>query len=140
MSETSSDDHEYDDERLVRYLIGALDDDEAERYDELSIVDDRFAERLQYVEDDLVDAYVRGELSGDTLERFRSTYLSMPARRNKVRFAQAMLVHQEAAPMMPGSAHPRPAWTPIWAIAAAATLGIVAGYVLMVRARTISTE
>ena len=57
-----------DDERLVRYLVGALDDDEIERYDELSIADGEFAVRLQSVEDDLVDSYVRGELSGDTLE------------------------------------------------------------------------
>jgi hypothetical protein len=49
-----------DDEQLVRYLLGLLPDEEAERLDELSIADDELAWRLRAVEDDLVDAYVTG--------------------------------------------------------------------------------
>jgi hypothetical protein len=57
---------------LVRYLVGALPDHETERLDELSVADDEFAIRLRAAEHDLVDAYVRGELSGETLDHFRS--------------------------------------------------------------------
>ncbi len=73
---------------IVQYLLGSLSEEETERLDELGIVDDEFAGRLQLVENDLVDAYVRGELSGETLERFTSFYLSSSRRREKVRFAQ----------------------------------------------------
>ena len=85
-----------DDELVVRYLLGALPATETECLDELSITDDAFVLRLRTVEQDLVDAYVKGELSGDTLARFRSRYLASPAQRRKVRFAQALFVHSTA--------------------------------------------
>ena len=129
-----------DDERLVRYLVGALDDDEIERYDELSIADGEFAVRLQSVEDDLVDSYVRGELSGDTLDRFRAVYLPTPAGRDKVRFAEALLTRQRAAAAPAASRGSRRAWMPAWAAAAAAVLVIVAGYLLATRPRTVPAE
>ena len=55
----------YDDEQLVRYLLGSLDEQDTERFDELSVSDDEFAGRLQAVENDLIDAHARGELSTD---------------------------------------------------------------------------
>jgi hypothetical protein len=125
-----------DDERLVRYLVGALDDDEIERYDELSIADGEFAVRLQSVEDDLVDSYVRGELSGDTLDRFRAVYLVTPTGRDKVRFAETLLARHHAAPV-PASRGLRRAWMPAWAAAAAAVLVILVGYLFVMRARTV---
>jgi hypothetical protein len=81
----------YDDQLLIRYLLGLLPEEETERLDDLSIVGDDFACRLRDVENDLVDAYASGELSGETLARFQSTYLSSAARREKVRFAEALL-------------------------------------------------
>ena len=81
----------YDNQIIIRYLVGSLPPDETERLDELSFTDDEFAERLQSVEDDLVDEYVRGELQGDLLERFKSSYLASPTRREKVEFAESFL-------------------------------------------------
>src|ERR1700733_2140583 len=79
-----------DDEVLKDYLFGDLSSDETERLDELSIVDDEFAARLDTVESDLVDAYVRGELSGETLAKFQTAYLSSARRRQKVAFAESL--------------------------------------------------
>jgi anti-sigma factor RsiW len=79
-----------DDEVLKDYLFGDLSSDETERLDELSIVDDDFAARLDTVESDLVDAYVRGELSGETLEKFQNRYLSSERRRERVAFAESL--------------------------------------------------
>lgn len=76
---------------LERYLLGLLPDDEAERLDELSVADDEVAWRLRVVEDDLVDAYVRGRLGGPTREQFESFYLSSERRRQKVTFARSFL-------------------------------------------------
>jgi hypothetical protein len=80
-----------DEQKISNYLLGALPETEAERLDELSVANDEFAARMRVVENDLVDAYVKGELSGKTLKRFESHYLASPMRREKVRFAQAFL-------------------------------------------------
>jgi hypothetical protein len=79
-----------DDQTLRGYLFGDLPQDETERLDELSVVDDDFSARLDTVESDLVDAYVRGELSGDTLEKFQTSYMSSPQRRERVAFARSL--------------------------------------------------
>jgi hypothetical protein len=81
---------DHHDRVLVRYLLGVLPEDEAQRLDELSVADDEFALRLQAAENDLVDSYARGELSGDTLEQFQSFYLNSPKRREKLAFAETM--------------------------------------------------
>jgi len=89
-----------DDQQLVRYLLRLLPEEEADRLDEISISDDALAWRLREVENDLVDAYVRGALAGETLQRFESSYLSSERRREKVRFAGSFLgaVNQRAGP------------------------------------------
>src|SRR5947209_4000978 len=91
-----------DDRLLIGYLVGSLTEQEAERLDELSVADDQVAADLHAVEHDLVDAYVRGELLGDTLRRFEAHYLSSPDARAKVTFARALLKYQERAAAAPG--------------------------------------
>jgi hypothetical protein len=88
-----------DDQYLVRYLLGLLPDDEAERLDEAAIVDDEFAFRLRTVEEDLVDAYVAGTLDWDTLQRFGAIYLASPRRREKVKFAERFLNAVDRTPL-----------------------------------------
>ena len=90
----------HDDQQLVWYLLGLLPEEDAEQLDELSISDDEVAWRLRAVENELVDAYVAGTLTGETLERFESVYLSSERRRQKVKFAGSFLgaVDRQAAP------------------------------------------
>jgi hypothetical protein len=78
-----------EDQQLVRYLLNLLPEEETERLDELTMVDDEAASRLRTVENDLVDAYVRGALAGDLLARFESHYLDSPRRRENVRLASS---------------------------------------------------
>jgi hypothetical protein len=80
------------DAMLLRYLLGALPVDEAEPIEEASIVDGNLAARLNALECDLVDGYVRGELEGPNLTRFQSWYLSSPLRAEKVEVAKAILL------------------------------------------------
>ena len=61
-----------DDQQLVRYLLRLLPDEEADRLDEMSIADEETVWRLRVAENDLVDGYVSGALTGETLERFES--------------------------------------------------------------------
>src|SRR5512143_2454891 len=80
----------FDDRTLTQYLLGSLPDEDTERIDELSVTDDDVAWRLRAVENDLVDAYVRGELSAETLAKFKSSYLANPERRKRVEIADAL--------------------------------------------------
>lgn len=88
-------------QEMTRYLLGALAEAETERFDELSFTDNEFAAALNAAEKDLVDAYVQGELTGETLEQFNNRYLASPLRREKVTFAQGFQVFAEK------SAHPQ---------------------------------
>lgn len=76
---------------LLRYLLGVLPVDEAEPIEEASIVDDDIAARLNAMERDLIDNYIRGEMEGSSLTKFQSWYLSSPLRVEKVEAARAIL-------------------------------------------------
>jgi hypothetical protein len=95
----------------VDYLLGTLPEDETERLDELSITDDEFAWRLNAVENDLVDAYVRGELPPETRERFQAGYLSSEERREKVTFAEAFMSRKTANVAAAKNARNVPLWS-----------------------------
>lgn len=118
-----------DDSQLVQYLLGLLPTEEAERLDEASIVDDDVAARLRGVEDDLVDAYVRGGLTGETLRRFESHYLLSPRRREQVAFAGRLLraVEPKAEPAVAAAGYGSTAWKLVSIFAVAAGLLLVAG-------------
>jgi hypothetical protein len=120
----------YDDELVIAYLLGTVSPNEADRLVELSIADDEFAARLSAVENDLVDAYVRGELSGGRLEQFRTVYLASPRRREKVAAAE-VLAERIGAPVIAARAAIA---FPKWAFAAAACLLAGVGSVLLFRA------
>lgn len=90
MSETDKPESDID-QRLARYLLGLLPDEETERLEEATVVDDEVALRLRVVEQDLVDAYVSGMLDRELLEHFDSHYLASPRRRARVRFADSFL-------------------------------------------------
>lgn len=109
-----------DDRELVDYLLQLLPADDIDRLDEASMADDEVAERLRIVEHDLVDAYVRGELTGRQLARFESHYLATPRRREEVAFARRLaraVDRAAAATAAPVRARARP-WL-VWGLAAA---------------------
>ncbi|HEY6122812.1 MAG TPA: hypothetical protein VIV66_22850 [Pyrinomonadaceae bacterium] len=83
-------------ESVIRaYVLGTLSEQEIERLDERSVTEDEFADFLRVVENDLVDAYIKGELSGSSLEQFKSNYLSTTSGREKLEFAQALETFSE---------------------------------------------
>ena len=116
---------------LVRYLLGLLPDEEAERLDELAVGDDAVARRLEAVENDLVDDFVRGALDGDVRAQFEAHFLSTARGREKVRFARALVRSAAAAPerRTPARAH----LVSRGLLAAAAVVLVVAGSVFVAR-------
>jgi hypothetical protein len=125
------------DDHLVRYLLGALPADEAERLDERTFVDDELAERLRSVEDDLVDSYAAGTLTGERRQRFESFYLASPRRRSKAALAKGLQGAIERSRHQPGPV-PNPAPQPTrhgralwWPLAVAAALVVAVGGLLL---------
>src|SRR6266487_2309017 len=127
------------DDSLTAYLLGSASERDTEWLDELCIADDSLASRLSAVEHDLVDAFVNGELSGDVLERFRARYLTSPALREKVAFAEALASQPAAADAKAADAvvqgAPRARRAAAWALAAAAVLLLATGYFAIENAR-----
>jgi hypothetical protein len=110
---------------LVRYLLGSLPEEETERVDELSVTNDDFVWRLRAAENELVDAYLRNELTGDTLKQFRAHYLQSPRRREKLKLAETLmaLVAREPAPVRRWLAIPL--MLPRWGLAAAVVVALL---------------
>lgn len=127
----------YDDGLVIEYLLGTAPDEDAERFDRLSIADDEFASRLQAVEHDLVDAYVRRALPPEILARFESVYFASPRRKAKVEFAKSLLALTDRSGARPLPGRPqtdRPSlrawrWLPSRAFVGAACVALlVSGY------------
>jgi hypothetical protein len=125
------------DAALVRYLLGNADREDEERFDELSVTDAAFAERLRTIEHDLADAYVRDELSPSDRERWVARYLASPQGRNDLALAEALAAREaehrrsprrgRRAQIVAAGALKPAVW---WATAAAAVLmiAVVGGY------------
>jgi hypothetical protein len=132
-------DPEPDDQLLSQYLLGMLPETDEERLDELSIADDAFAARLDSVRHDLIDAYVRGNLRGDRLERFEVCFLSSPAMRGRIRFAEALLAYRPDQRTLGTTTTGVHGWRPLkmhWGLATAAALMLaVSGYLMLENAR-----
>jgi hypothetical protein len=78
------------DELIIRYLLAELTAAEAERFEARYFDDDSRFEQLLAVEDELFEAYARGELSGRERERFEAHLLAAPRGRERVEFAREL--------------------------------------------------
>ena len=63
-----------EEERIAKYLLGDVDDAERDRVGERSVVDDDFAELVDSVAMDLMEAYVQNRLPADERARFESYF------------------------------------------------------------------
>ena len=90
---------EIDKHQALQYLLGSLSGPEVDRLDELAVTDGDFATALKAAENDLVDAYVQGELGSAELRQFELHYLASPWRREKVEFADAFQSWAEKNPV-----------------------------------------
>src|SRR5262245_48119753 len=86
----------------MRYLLGEASEAEASELEERYFADDGFFEHLQTVEDELIDAYVRGSLSPQERQHFEESFLTNSKRRQRVEFAKTLLntVDRVAMPIL----------------------------------------
>ena len=76
---------------MTRYLLGELSEDEQAAFEEQYVAEPRIFDEVVKAESDLLDDYVRGKLAPEARERFERLYLAHPQRRERVKFAQALV-------------------------------------------------
>jgi len=146
-----------DEERQIRrYLLGQLAEADQQRIDERFFLDDEFHEKMQTLERELIDAYVRGELDEDERRPFETYYLATPRRREKVAFARVLLrgaspAAAAAQPEAPAADQPARRWwrriewsalrpIPSYLLAAAGLVIVIGGVALRSQIRQLQTQ
>jgi anti-sigma factor RsiW len=79
-----------DERQLIGYLLGELPEEDQTLVEEQFLRDPEYFEHLQAVEEELNDAYVRGELSGPEREQFERRVSASPEWKQRVEFARAL--------------------------------------------------
>ena len=76
---------------FYRFLLGDLSPIEQERIEIRSLEDLEFQELIQAAEFDLIDDYIRGDLTAEDVRRFERIFLNSPVRRRKLATARVLL-------------------------------------------------
>lgn len=79
---------ELEDKLIHRYLLDELLPDEQEQVELRLLSDSEFQELVQAGEYDLIDDYLRGDLTADEATRFERHFLLSPARQRKLETAR----------------------------------------------------
>ncbi len=79
------------DARLTRYLLGAVSETERENIEAEYLADEGVFEQMLIAEEELVDAYARGELSDGERRQFEKNFLTSARGRERVHFSQALV-------------------------------------------------
>lgn len=77
-------------DKIVRYLLGDLSEEEQMEIEDRAFQDRQYRQTLQAVENDLIDEYAQGKLSGSERRQFENRFLASAERRRKVEFARAL--------------------------------------------------
>ena len=72
----------------MRYVLGTLPDDERERLEERYFTDNTEFEEIEIAEEELIDRYIRGELSESDRAAFEQTIARSPRLVERVEFAK----------------------------------------------------
>jgi anti-sigma factor RsiW len=86
------------DERIIAYLLKELPEEELEQFEDACFDQESWPAQLNLVEEDLIDAYLRDELTEARRQSFERNYLITEARQERVMMAAALLRHVDAAP------------------------------------------
>jgi hypothetical protein len=77
-----------EDQVLTRYLFHELNENEIVELEDEMLLDDKLYRRAQVVEMNLIDGYVRHEMTPEETLRFKEKFLAVPENRDKVNQAQ----------------------------------------------------
>ena len=82
---------------IRRYLLGELAEADQAALEQELLIDRGKFEQVWAVENELVDSYVRGEMSRADRKRFESHYLASPLHRERVAIAKSFLTDIDQA-------------------------------------------
>ncbi len=123
---------------LKSYLLGELKPEEQQQLEQRLMIDTAVFEELQLAEEELIDDYLRGTLTGREREKFENFFLLAPERRQKLSFAKALRLYIAENPIPKRKSWEawRESWqafwrfqnlVPSWSLAAALLLIILGG-------------
>src|SRR5262245_414911 len=69
---------------LREFLLGEVSEEQRSALEERFLADDEFSAELGAAEDELIETYLRNELSADDRREFETTFLAQPRRRERV--------------------------------------------------------
>jgi anti-sigma factor RsiW len=79
-----------DTKMITAYLLGELSEPEQEEIEVRYFADDALFEQLLAIEDDLIERYARDQMSDSERLRLERHFMNLPARRMRMRFAEAL--------------------------------------------------
>lgn len=85
-----------EEKQAVSYLLGELKEAEQENLEERYFMDAAYSDFLEDVEADLIDGYIRGELSEEEKKLFEKNFLITERRHERVQTAQTLYDYQKA--------------------------------------------
>ncbi len=88
--------HDFQVPDAIRYFLGSLSEAGQMTFEEKFFTDADFSEWLDEVETDLIDDYIRGELSATERMKFEENYLITAGRRARVKAAAALWENEKA--------------------------------------------
>jgi hypothetical protein len=91
---------------IARYLLGDLPEDQQVAIEDRAFADKEYLASITAVENDLIDEYVRNELSQTQRQRFESRFLVSAERRKRVAFAKALAGVTSSAPVVETARRP----------------------------------
>ena len=103
---------------LKDYLLGRLREEDEERVEIRLLSDPVYTEEFDFVENELTDQYVAGELQGAEREQMERHFFASPTRREKLRIAAALKERQQTS---------RKRWLPSRELRIAASILIIVG-------------
>ena len=83
-------------ELAIRYVLGTLSDDEKAQLDHRFFSNDAAFEELEIAEEELIDRYVRQDLSAENARQMESALATSPRLRERVEFARILARKVEA--------------------------------------------
>jgi hypothetical protein len=81
----------YDDQTIIRYLLDELSEEDGARLEEAYLEDESLFERLRALEEELIEEYVKGELSSRERGLFERHYLASEQRRARIETARQLV-------------------------------------------------
>lgn len=90
MTQRTSGENAINKESINRYLLGNMAEIERSRIEEQFFADDELFSQMLAAEDELIDDYVRGDLSARERQGFEQRYSNSPGFQQRVAFSQAL--------------------------------------------------